>query len=95
MSNNAVIYQDRHISATAEKPLDSTVSITSNGGAAPLAGDSEVEIISLRAKAARSEYAQKYPVSDPEQPLGERIRQDERTLAAAIRERSTRQYLTS
>jgi len=42
----------------------------------------------------RAEYVARYPVADPEQPLVERIRQDERTLAAAIRERSTRQYLT-
>jgi len=95
MSSNMFVNQARHISDTPEKPLDSTVSITSNGGAAPLAGDSEVEIISLRAKAARSEYAQKYPVAGPEQPLGERIRQDERTLAAARREVVARQHLTS
>ncbi len=36
-------------------------------------------------------YATRYPVADPSLPMGEQMRANEKTLAAAIRERSARQ----
>jgi len=47
-----------------------------------------------RARAQQEAYAAKYPLADAELPLSDQMAADERTLGAAIRERTARQYAT-
>jgi len=45
-----------------------------------------------RIQAARAEVEARYPLADPDLPLPEQITADEKTLRAALRERSAGQY---